>query len=79
MRKLYSGTSRVDASVQLQAWLESATEGRVISIAAFRAESELLSETHLVARHDPRQLTELVPSLLAALESRIAPTAARLH
>lgn len=79
MRKLYSGTSRVDASVQLQAWLESATEGRVISVAAFRAESELLSETHLVARHDTRQLTELVPSLLAALESRIAPTAARLH
>lgn len=79
MRKLYSGTSRFDASVQLQAWLESAADGRVISVAAFRAESELLSETHRVARHDTRQLTELVPSLLAALERRIARAAARLH
>ncbi|MCX7060721.1 MAG: hypothetical protein QE272_01560 [Nevskia sp.] len=79
MRKLYSGLSRVDASVQLQAWLAPAVDGRVISIAAFRANAELLSETHRVAANDPRQLTELVPSLLAALESRIAPTAARLH
>ena len=79
MRKLYSGMSRIDASVQLQAWLEPAADGRVISIAAFRAESELLSETHRVARHDTRELTELVPSLLAALESRIAPMSARIH
>lgn len=79
MRKLFSGTSRVDASVQLQAWLEPAADGRVISVAAFRADSELLSETHRLARHDTRQLTELVPSLLAALESRITPTTARIH
>ena len=51
----------------------------MISIAAFRANAELVSETHRVAANDTRQLTELVPSLLAALESRIAPTAARLH
>lgn len=79
MRKLYSGTSRIDASVQLQAWLEPARDGRVISIAAFRAEAELLSETHRLARHDTRELAELVPSLLAALESRIAPMPARIH
>ncbi|WP_293371046.1 hypothetical protein [Nevskia sp.] len=79
MRKLYSGPSRIDASVQLQAWLEAAVDGRVISIAAFRDQSELLSETHRLARHDSRELTELVPSLLAALESRIAPTSTRVH
>ncbi|MDP3294472.1 MAG: hypothetical protein Q8M37_07000 [Nevskia sp.] len=86
MRKLYSGLSIRDASVQLQAWLEPEAEGaakdrahgRVISLCAFRAETEIASERHRLARSETRGLSELVPALLAELDSRIG-SGQRLH
>lgn len=82
MRKLYSGISRSDASVQLQVWLEpedaGTAHGRVINLCAFRAETEIASERHRLARHETRSLSELVPGLLAELDSRIG-SGSRLH
>lgn len=72
MRKLYSGFSRSDASVQFQVWLEPQIEGRVISVTAFRADSEIASERHLLARDESRALSELVSALLAGIDARLA-------
>lgn len=71
MRKLYSGFSTRDASVQVQVWLEPEAEGRVISLAAFRAESEIASQRHLLPRSETRGLSELVPTLLAQLDAHL--------
>lgn len=75
MRKLYSGFSTRDASVQVQVWLEPEAEGpehgRVISLAAFRAEAEIASQRHLLPRSETRGLSELVPSLLAQLDAHL--------
>jgi len=71
MRKLYSGFSTRDASVQVQVWLEPEAEGRVISLSAFRAEAEIASQRHLLPRSETRGLSELVPSLLAQLDAHL--------
>ncbi len=75
MRKLYSGFSARDASVQVQVWLEPETNGpatgRVISLAAFRAEAEIASERHVLPSSETRGLSELVPSLLAQLDTHL--------
>lgn len=71
MRKLFSGYSSRDASVQVQVWLEPEAEGRVISLAAFRAEAEIASQRHLLPRSETRGLSELVPTLLAQLDAHL--------
>lgn len=79
MRKLYSGQSRVDASVLLQAWIAPGNRSRSISLAAFRADSEVGSETVHLHWDDTRGLSEIVPALLDAFERRLAPQLTRLH
>lgn len=79
MRKLYSGQSRVDSSVLLQAWIAPGNRSRSISLSAFRADAEVGSETVHLPWDDTRGLAEIVPSLLDAFERRLAPKLSRLH
>lgn len=79
MRKLYSGQSRVDASVLLQAWIAPGNRSRSISLSAFRADNEVGSETVHLNWDDTRGLGEIVPDLLDAFERRLAPKLGRLH
>jgi len=71
MRKLYSGLSRSDATIQVQVWLEPAAGRGVINLTAFRAQAEIANERHPIARDGDRGLTELVPSLLARFDQQI--------
>lgn len=79
MRKLYSGPSRVDASVLLQAWIAPGNRTRSISLSAFRADNEVGSETVHLPWDDTRGLSEVVPSLLDAFERRLVSHLPRLH
>lgn len=79
MRKLYSGQSRVDASVLLQAWIAPGNHHRAISLAAFRADTEVGSEVVHLPWDDTRGLSEIIPTLLDAFERRLAPRLSRLH